>query len=88
MCRLRLGDLATSPEAACTYLHKNEFGAQGGHIWKLFSEAQHNSTVGKPALVVIELLQLWKDMRGKRRVFATPGLTTLFIRWAPQCFHT
>lgn len=53
-----LGDLATSPEAACSYLHEDEFGAQWGHIWKLLSEAQHHPAFGKPALVVVEVLQL------------------------------
>lgn len=58
------GDLATSPEAACSYLHEYEFGAQGGHVWELFSEAQHDPAVRQPALVAIELLQLWRDTRG------------------------
>lgn len=52
------------PNVQLFNLHENEFGAQGGHIWKLFSEAQHNSAVGKPALVVIELLQLSEELAG------------------------
>lgn len=52
------------PDVELFDLHKNEFGAQGGHIWKLFSKAQHNSTVGKPALVVIEVLQLSEELAG------------------------
>lgn len=52
------------PDVELFNLHENEFGAQGGHIWKLFSEAQHNSAVGKPALVVIELLQLSQELVG------------------------
>lgn len=60
-----LGDLATSPKASRSYLHENEFGAQGSHIWKLLPEAQHHPAVGEPTLVVVEVLQLWEDMGGQ-----------------------
>ena len=76
-----MGARRWQPEAARSYLHQNEFGAQGGHIWKLFSEAQHHPAVGKPTLVVIELLQLWKDKEGALSIYPLP-------QWAPRGFHT
>lgn len=76
-----LGDLATSPEAARSYLHEDEFGAQGGHVWKLLSEAQHHPAVGEPALVVVEVLQLCKDTRREG------GCLQLLGAFTPELTH-
>lgn len=52
------------PDVELLNLHENEFGAQGGHVWELFSEAQHDPAVWQPALVAIELLQLSQKVAG------------------------
>lgn len=85
------GDPATSPEAPCSYLHENEFGAQGGHVWELFSEAQHDPAVWQPALVAIKLLQLWRDTRWGRggwRLGALPPSSPSGLLRAHTSAHT
>lgn len=57
----RRGCSVQAPSSGRSYLHEDELGAQGRHIWELFSKAQYHPAVGEPALAVIELLQLCRD---------------------------